>query len=277
MKIIRFLAENNQVRYGVFEWQEEKLEKNKKQALIIEGDIFDKFYLTKKKSTVTKILPPVIPPNIIGIGLNYRRHADETGISYPEIPIMFLKATTAVVGPYDPIILPRSGSEEVDCEGELGVIIGKRSKNVSVSEAMNVVFGFTCANDVSARDWQIRKQKKQWARGKSFDTFCPIGPFLVTKEEIKNPDNLQIKTRINEQIIQDSNTSDMIFNISYIISNISQSLTLLPGTLILTGTPHGVGFSRTPPLFLKENDTVRVFIEKIGELKNTVIMETQNQ
>jgi len=274
MKIIRFLSEKNQVHYGIFERSEEKPDEDKNQAQIIEGNIFNQFLLTKKKIKVKKILPPVIPPNIIGIGLNYRKHADETGISYPEIPVLFLKATTAIIGPNTPIILPRSGPYEVDCEGELGVVIGKRAKNVSASDAMKVVFGFTCANDVSARDWQLKKQKKQWARGKSFDTFCPIGPFLVTKDEIKNPDNLQIQTKINEKLIQDSNTSDMIFNISTIISNISQSLTLLPGTLILTGTPHGVGFTRNPPLFLKEKDTVSVYIEKIGELKNMVQRET---
>jgi 2-keto-4-pentenoate hydratase/2-oxohepta-3-ene-1,7-dioic acid hydratase in catechol pathway len=247
-----------------------------KQVFKIDGDIFNQFSLTKTRLKVIRLLPPVFPPNIIGIGLNYKKHADETGISYPEIPIMFLKATSAVVGPDDPIILPGSGPDEVDCEGELGVIIGKEAKNVSASEAMDVVFGFTCANDVSARDWQIRKQKKQWARGKSFDSFCPIGPVLVTRDDIKNPHNLQIQTRINGRLIQDSNTSDMIFDISTIISNISQSITLLPGTLILTGTPHGVGFTRKPPLFLKENDTVTIFIEKIGVLKNTVIKEIQS-
>lgn len=274
MRVIRFLSEKNQIHYGIPGWSEEKKENKGKQAHKIEGDIFGQFSLTNTKLKVNRLLPPLIPPNIIGIGLNYRKHADETGISYPEIPIMFLKATSAVIGPDDPIMLPASGPDEVDCEGELGVIIGKRAKNITISEAMDVVFGFTCANDVSARDWQIRKQKKQWARGKSFDSFCPIGPVLVTKEEIKNPDNLRIQTRINKKLIQDSNTSDMIFDISTIISNISHSMTLLPGTLILTGTPHGVGFTRKPPLFLKENDTVTIFIEKIGVLKNRVIKET---
>jgi 2-keto-4-pentenoate hydratase/2-oxohepta-3-ene-1,7-dioic acid hydratase in catechol pathway len=263
MKIIRFLSEKNQIHYGIPEG-------SKKKVRPIDGDIFGHFQPTGKRLTVKKILPPLIPPNIIGIGLNYRKHADETNIGYPEIPVMFLKATSAIIGPDDPIILPRSGPDEVDCEGELAVIIGKKVKNVNVNEAMEAVFGFTCANDVSARDWQIKKQKKQWARGKSFDSFCPIGPVLVTKEDIKNPNNLQIQTRINGQLMQDSNTSDMIFNISTIISHISQSLTLLPGTLILTGTPHGVGFTRTPPLFLKKNDLVSIFIEEIGELKNRV-------
>jgi 2-keto-4-pentenoate hydratase/2-oxohepta-3-ene-1,7-dioic acid hydratase in catechol pathway len=144
---------------------------------------------------------------------------------------------------------------------------------VSPDEAMDYVLGYTCANDVSARDWQIRKQKSQWVRAKSFDTFCPLGPCLVTKDEIPNPHQLSIQSEINGKILQDSNTSDMIFDVRTIVSDLSQSTTLFPGTVILTGTPHGVGFTRIPPVYLRPGDTVSIQIEKIGKLTNPVILE----
>jgi 2-keto-4-pentenoate hydratase/2-oxohepta-3-ene-1,7-dioic acid hydratase in catechol pathway len=169
-----------------------------------------------------------------------------------------------------PIILPAAGPDNVDYEAELAVVIGRKVKNVSPSEAMDYVMGYMCANDVSARDWQIEKQKKQWARGKSFDTFCPLGPCLVTRDEIPDPQNLRIRALLNGRIVQDSSTSDMIFDIPAIISDLSRSMTLLPGTVILTGTPEGVGFTRQPPLYLQAGDTVTVTIEKIGQLTNPV-------
>jgi 2-keto-4-pentenoate hydratase/2-oxohepta-3-ene-1,7-dioic acid hydratase in catechol pathway len=138
---------------------------------------------------------------------------------------------------------------------------------------MNYIAGYTCANDVSARDWQIRKQKKQWSRGKSFDTFCPLGPYLVTTDEIPDPNNLTIRTILNGKVLQDSSTSDMIFDIPTIVSDLSRSMTLLPGTVILTGTPEGVGFTRQPPIFLKDGDVITISIEKIGKLTNPVIAE----
>jgi 2-keto-4-pentenoate hydratase/2-oxohepta-3-ene-1,7-dioic acid hydratase in catechol pathway len=161
----------------------------------------------------------------------------------------------------------------VDFEAELAIVIGTIAKNVSRDDAMRHVMGYCCANDVSARDWQIRKQKQQWARGKSFDTFCPLGPCLVTRDEISDPNNLEIKTEINGTVYQRSNTSDMIFDVPTLVSELSQSMTLLPGTVILTGTPQGVGFTRKPPVFLKEGDKVTVSIEKIGTLTNPVIRE----
>jgi 2-keto-4-pentenoate hydratase/2-oxohepta-3-ene-1,7-dioic acid hydratase in catechol pathway len=174
-----------------------------------------------------------------------------------------------------PIFLPHAGPANVDYEAELAVIIGKKVKNASRSEAIDSILGYTCANDVSARDWQIEKQKKQWARGKSFDTFCPLGPYLVTRDEIPDPQNLRIRTVLNGKTVQDSNTCDMIFDIPAIISDLSRSMTLLPGTVILTGTPEGVGFTRQPPIYLQDGDIVTVDIENIGQLTNPVQREDQ--
>ena len=267
MKIVQFVSEEGKCCHGVIKSIEDKT------ALLIEGNIFQKYIVTERKTGIKKILPPVYPPNILAIGLNYKKHADETGTSYPEIPVAFLKGTNTVIAHNDTIMLPRIGPDEVDWEAELGIIIGKRAKNIPVEKAIDYILGYCCANDVSARDWQIEKQKKQWARGKSFDTFCPLGPYIVTRDEIPEPNKLRIQAIINNKILQDSNTSDMIFNVPTIVSNLSQSMTLLPGTVILTGTPEGVGFIRKPPLFLQDGDVVRIVIEAIGELCNPVAKE----
>jgi 2-keto-4-pentenoate hydratase/2-oxohepta-3-ene-1,7-dioic acid hydratase in catechol pathway len=271
MKLIRFLSKENQVLCGLYEPELQD------QARIIRGDIFGTFKVTSKAATIHSVLPPVSPCNILALGLNYRKHADETSVSYPEIPIVFIKATTSVIGHMSPILLPTAGPENVDYEAELAIIIGRMVKNVSPSEAMDCILGYTCANDVSARDWQIEKQKKQWARGKSFDTFCPMGPYLVTRDEIPDPQNLRIRTILNGRTVQDSNTSDMIFDIPSIVSDLSRSMTLLPGTVILTGTPEGVGFTRQPPVFLQDGDSVTIDIEKIGQLTNPVKREEQGE
>ena len=267
MKLIRFLSQENQEMCGLYEPEFQD------QARVIRGDIFGKFKITSKLAKIHSILPPVSPCNILALGLNYRKHADETNVSYPELPVLFIKTTTSVVGHMSPIILPAAGPENVDYEAELAVIIGRKVKNISPSEAMDCILGYTCANDVSARDWQIEKQKKQWARGKSFDTFCPLGPYLVTRDEIPDPQNLQIRTILNGNTVQNSNTSDMIFDIPTIVSDLSRSMTLLPGTVILTGTPEGVGFTRQPPVYLRGGDIVTIEIERIGQLTNPVKME----
>jgi len=215
----------------------------------------------------------VDPPNILCIGLNYRGHAEETNIRLPEVPVLFLKATTAAITDGEAILLPAVGPDQVDYEAELAVVIGRRAKNIEPEKALDYICGYTCANDVSARDWQIVKQKKQWARGKSFDTFCPLGPCLVTKDEIPDPNRLHIQSILNRKVLQDSNTADMIFNIQALVSNLSQSITLLPGTVILTGTPEGVGFTRQPPVFLREGDQITIEIEGIGSLTNPVLRE----
>jgi len=267
MHVIKFISENNETLYG--EWMPESQDRARR----IEGDIFSNFHVIQKEEKIKKILQPVSPPNILALGLNYREHADETNIKYPEIPVLFIKAISSIIGYDDHILLPKAGPDEVDYEAELAIIIKEKTKNIPPDKAIDYILGYTCANDISARDWQIRKQKKQWSRGKSFDTFCPVGPCIVTSDSI-NPDNLRIQTILNGEVLQDSNTSDMIFNVASIVSNLSQSMTLLPGTLILTGTPRGVGFTRQPPIFLKEGDIVTVKIEGIGELKNPVRKES---
>jgi 2-keto-4-pentenoate hydratase/2-oxohepta-3-ene-1,7-dioic acid hydratase in catechol pathway len=268
MKIMRFLSEAGQIFYGVpdpDDW---------KQARIIDGNIYKKFEVRDAYVKVDKILAPVLPPNILALGLNYRSHADETRFSYPETPVLFIKSTNSLLGPGAQILLPRAGCDHIDYEGELVIVIGKRIKNVTAEEAWDAILGYTCGNDVSARDWQFEKQKGQWSRGKSFDTFCPLGPWLVTTDEIPDPGNLKIRTLVNGKVLQDSSTADMIFDIPTIVSNLSQSMTLYPGTVILTGTPEGVGFTQQPPVFLKKGDTVTVSIDGIGELTNPVEMES---
>jgi 2-keto-4-pentenoate hydratase/2-oxohepta-3-ene-1,7-dioic acid hydratase in catechol pathway len=267
MKIIRFVSEEIKVLCGAY------LPEKPDWARIIEGDILGSYKITSREVKIRKLLAPVLPVNILALGINYKKHGDETAMSYPDQPILFIKATTSLVGPERPIILPAAGPDRVDYEAELAVVVGKKVKNIRPDEVMDCILGYTCANDVSARDWQLEKQKGQWARGKSFDTFCPIGPWIVTKEEIANPDNLVIRAILNGRTVQDSNTADMIFNVREIVSLLSQSMTLLPGTVILTGTPAGVGFTRKPPLYLRDGDVISVEIEKIGTLTNKVVRE----
>ena len=270
MKIIRFVSGEQKVLYGAYTPDHPNC------AKIIEGNIFGTYKITSQEIQIKKLLAPVIPINILALGINYKKHGDETAISYPEQPVLFLKSTTSITGHEGPIILPAAGPDHVDYEAELAVVIGKEAKNVMPDKVMDYIMGYTCANDVSARDWQFEKQKGQWARGKSFDTFCPLGPWIVTKEEIEDPNNISIRTILNGQTVQESRTSNMIFNIQEIVSNLSRSLTLLPGTVILTGTPEGVGFTRQPPLFLKTGDIVSIEIEKIGTLTNKVVREDSN-
>jgi 2-keto-4-pentenoate hydratase/2-oxohepta-3-ene-1,7-dioic acid hydratase in catechol pathway len=266
MKIIRCLDESgctllaSQTPEGVFE---------------IEGSLFEPLRVTTRKVVVRKILAPLTPTTIFCIGLNYRKHADETKAKIPEWPVLFMKSPAAVQNPGDPIELPvKLKSTQVDYECELAVVIGRKCKNVKRENALDYVLGYTCANDVSARDWQKDFGGSQWCRGKTFDTFCPLGPCLVTKDEISNPNSLKIRTILNGEAVQDWMTSDMIFDVPTLIEFLSGSSTLLPGTVILTGTPHGVGVAREPKLFLKPGDKVTVEIEGIGELTNPVMDES---
>ena len=216
-----------------------------------------------------ELLAPVRPPNVIAIGLNYRAHADEGGMTYPTAPVVFIKATSAVCGPCDNIVLPAMAPNEVDYECEICIVIGRQAKNVSEKDALGHVLGYTCGNDVSARDCQIRLDR-QWARGKSFDTFAPLGPWIETE---MNPDRARIRTLLNGTVMQDSHTSDMIFGCAKLVSYLSHCMTLLPGTVIMTGTPAGVGFTRKPPVFLRPGDVVEVAIDGIGTLRNQVVKE----
>jgi 2-keto-4-pentenoate hydratase/2-oxohepta-3-ene-1,7-dioic acid hydratase in catechol pathway len=241
---------------------------------LLEGDLFGPLRDTGRVVQVEKLLAPLEPRDIICVGLNYRQHAAETGAEIPSHPVMFMKNSGAVQHPGDPILLPRTlRSDRVDYEAELAVVIGKTCRNVRRDDALAHVLGYTCGNDVSARDWQRNGGGGQWCRGKTFATFCPLGPSIVTTDEIPDPNKLSIRTVLNGEVMQDWNTDDMIFDVPAIIEFMSASMVLKPGTVILTGTPHGVGFARKPPVFMKAGDTVTIEIEKIGSLTNPVIEE----
>ncbi len=212
------------------------------------------------------------PDKVICIGLNYRDHAEESGMPIPEEPVCFSKFSHTVIGPGTAIQLPPV-AHQVDYEAELVAVIGKHGKNISETDARSHVAGYMNGHDVSARDWQIGKPGGQWMLGKTPDTFAPTGPYLVTADEIADPHQLPIRLRLNGETMQDSNTSEFIFNIDQLIAYLSQLITLEPGDLIFTGTPPGVGMARTPPVFLKPGDTVEIEIDGLGTLKNPVVQE----
>lgn len=214
-------------------------------------------------------VPLVRPSKIVCVGLNYTKHAEESGMEIPKEPVLFFKATSALSGPFDKIIIPKN-SKKTDWEVELAIIIGKKASYITKEEALGHVAGYVLHNDVSEREFQLERSG-QWVKGKSCDTFAPIGPFIATKDEIKSPNNLNLWLKVNDKIMQDSCTSDFIFNVQHVISHISQFMTLLPGDIISTGTPFGVGLGLTPPLYLKHGDIVELGIEGLGESKQHVI------
>jgi acylpyruvate hydrolase len=217
------------------------------------------------------LLPPVLHPSkVICLGLNYRAHAAEAGMAVPEYPVLFHKVAGSLIGHNQPIVVPRISSK-IDYEGELAIIIGRRGKYIAEDEALFYVAGYTVANDVSARDLQFRTS--QWTTGKMLDTFGPLGPALVTRDEVADPNALSIKTTLNGQVMQDGNTADMIFRVPFIVSYISEIVTLEPGDVILTGTPPGIGNTRTPQVFMKPGDTITVEIEGLGKLTNPLVGE----
>jgi len=234
------------------------------------GELFGALAFADEYVPVHAFLPPVEPPNIFAIGRNYRAHAAETGSQLPAAPLIFQKATTALLADGQTIRLPRSAPHEVDFEAELAIVIGRQARRVSPEAALDFVLGYTCANDVSARDCQ--RSDKQWARAKSFDTFCPLGPWLVTRDEL-DPDNCAIRSRRHGELMQSANTQDMVFSGRRLISYLSEQFTLLPGTVLLTGTPEGVGLARQPPVFLRAGDRIEVEIEGVGTLANPVALE----
>ena len=266
MKIIRYEDARGTIHFGCVHGDSKVTRLN--------GELFSGLSDTGETADVKQVLAPLVPVDIICIGLNYRKHAAEGNSPIPEFPVVFMKNIGTLQDPGKPIVLPRKlRSNAVDYECELAVVIGKRCHNVAKADALKHVFAYTCANDVSARDWQKDFGGTQWCRGKTFATFCPLGPHMVTADEITNPNSLKIKTILNGEVMQDWNTDDMIFDVPTLIEFLSGSTILLPGTVILTGTPHGVGAARKPPVLLKDGDTVSIEIERIGTLTNPVIDE----
>lgn len=262
MRIVRFLSAE-QVCTGQ--------QIDQQTAYEIDGELFGPHRVTDRKLKIDKLLAPVVPTDILCIGLNYREHAAESGSAIPINPMLFIKSSNTLNNPFDPILIPKR-STQIDYEAELCIVIGKPARHVSREHALDYIFGYTCANDVSARDWQRDKALGggQFARGKSFDGFCPLGPCIVTRDQIPDPNALRISTTINGKVMQDHTTGDMIFDVPALIESLSSTMTLKPGAVILTGTPQGVGFARNPPVWMKNGDTVVVEIERIGKLENPV-------
>ena len=266
MRIVRYLSQEGDVRYAA--------EEPSGRCFDLTGNIYHAFEVTDHEAQMVKLLAPVEPRVLLCIGLNYRDHAQEQGSALPQWPMLFIKSPNSLNHPGDPIAIPTHlASAEVDYEGELAVVIGRDCKNVRREAALDYVFGYTIADDVTARDWQKKYGGGQFCRGKSFDTFAPVGPALLTKDEIPDPGRLRIQTRVNGESRQDSNTSNLIFDIPTLIEFLSGSTTLLAGSVILTGTPNGVGMAMKPPRFLQPGDVVEVEIEKIGVLSNPVAKE----
>lgn len=230
--------------------------------------------LTKLSKDICLAPPVARPSKIVCIGLNYTEHAKETNAQSPKEPIIFFKSTTALVGPNDDVIIPKN-SKKTDWEVELAVVIGKKASYIEESEALNYVAGYSLHNDLSEREFQLEKNG-QWVKGKSCDTFAPLGPFLATKDEIKDVDNLRLWLKVNGQTMQDGNTSNFIFKIPFLISYLSQFMTLLPGDIISTGTPAGVGLGMNPQVYLKPGDVMELGIDGLGSAKQIVKTYAQN-
>lgn len=240
-------------------------------ARMVDGDPIRGFQATDRPVTPGRLLAPVTPAAIVCIGLNYAKHAAEGGKPPPPRPLWFMKLPGAVQHPEEPIRLPRlQPSTQVDYEAELAVVLGRECRNATRASALDHVLGYTAANDVSARDWQRDLGGGQWNHAKSFDTFCPLGPILVTRDALPNPHALRIRSILNGRVMQDASTSDLIFDVPALIEFLSADKTLPAGTVILTGTPEGVGFARQPPVWLQRGDTIAIEIEGIGTLSNPV-------
>jgi 2-keto-4-pentenoate hydratase/2-oxohepta-3-ene-1,7-dioic acid hydratase in catechol pathway len=259
MKIVRFLDAAGEPCHGFVEGD---------RIRVAAGDLFDGLAPTARTVPLagTRLLAPLAPVNVLAIGRNYKAHAEEWGGGVPRAPVMFMKATSSVIGPEADVVLPGIAPRAVDFEAELAVVIGRAARNVGEAQALDYVLGYTCANDVSARDCQ--RGDEQWCRGKSFDTFCPLGPWIETELD---PSGCTIRGRVGGETLQDANTAQLIFNVPYLISYLSAGMTLLPGTVILTGTPGGVGSARQPPRYLKPGEVMEVKIGGIGVLRNRVV------
>lgn len=228
---------------------------------------------TLRTEDITLLAPVPSPPKIVCLGLNYRDHAEEQGASIPDEPVIFMKPRTAIVGPEEPIIRPRF-VKQLDYEAELAIVMGRKGKNIPVSAAEKYIFGYTAFNDVSARE--IQRRDRQWTRGKSFDTFAPIGPCVATANQIPDPDDLRICTRVNGELRQNSSTKNMVFKVYEVVHHLSLVMTLEPCDIIATGTPAGVAaFMKPHPRYLSPGDTVEVEIEKIGTLRNMIVKKSE--
>ncbi|KXS21469.1 fumarylacetoacetate hydrolase family protein [Gonapodya prolifera JEL478] len=289
-RLIRFVSDDGQIYYGEPASLTDRGELgpiDKVEARVVEGFEIDsngvaKGSITTEVRSVSKLLSPIDPasvPHITCIGINYRKHAAETNMPVPVYPIVFSKSRNAVNDPLADVVVPETcTNRQIDYEVELAVVIGKPTKNVPPERALDHVLGYTTSNDVSARKWQGAKLGGgQWNFSKSFDGFAPLGPMLVTPEIIPNPNSLQLTTEVNGEEVQNSSTADMIFDVKNLISFLSQGTTLLPGTVILTGTPQGVGFTRSPPLYVENGDRVKCWVEKIGATHNKFVYEGKGE
>jgi 2-keto-4-pentenoate hydratase/2-oxohepta-3-ene-1,7-dioic acid hydratase in catechol pathway len=268
MRIICFQDEHGQIQWG------DQLDEHR--AVVLAGSPYSWLQPTETTAGISRILAPLRPPIVLAIGRNYKAHAAETGSAPPDNPVLFYKNPGAVIGPGDAIRIPPHCMDppQVDYEVELAVVLGSTARDVKVEDALDHVLGYTIGNDVSARRWQ--RKLGQWCYGKGFDTFCPLGPCIATRDEIPDPQKLRLTTRIDGEVMQDATTADMIFPVAELISFLSRGTTLLPGTVILTGTPEGVGFARKPPVWLQPGMTVEMEIEGIGVLRNPVEAPAQH-
>ncbi len=266
MRLVRFELADGARGWG-------RLEPDGSVAAVVGDPTLGRIHVLDRHVAPARILCPVEPRAILGIGLNYRDHAAETGQDLPTNPPLFMKNPASVQHPGGPIVIPAAADRgpEVDYEGELAVVIGRDAKDVPEERALEHVLGYTVANDVTARRWQKHGGAGQWVRAKSFDTFCPMGPVLVTRDEIPDPQALAITTRVNGEVVQSGRTADMIFPVARLVAELSRDTTLLAGTVILTGTPAGVGVARRPMVFLAPGDVVEVEIPGIGVLRNPVV------
>ncbi|KAL7629118.1 hypothetical protein AAE478_000637 [Parahypoxylon ruwenzoriense] len=275
-RLVRFLAKNGKVYYGDAILPQGVTDiAQTKHARVIKGDIFGKHEVTNDIEDVRLLLAPLAQEDVRTVrclGLNYALHAKEAGLPLPKYPVLFYKPATSLSGPTDPIPVHPIAQEApgLDYECELVVVIGKTARDVPESEALDYVFGYAIGNDVSHRDWQVARGGGQWSLGKGFDGWAPYGPGIVTSEIIKDPQTLKISTRLNGQTVQESNTADQIFNVKKTISFLSRGHTLLPGDMIWTGTPSGVGMGRNPKLWMKDGDIVEVELEGVGIVTNKV-------
>ncbi|KAJ9446116.1 hypothetical protein DIPPA_27862 [Diplonema papillatum] len=268
-RIIRFLSKDGKVYLG------EQPPPGARAATVLEGNVFETLARTDKTAVIDRLLSPIVPTEIFCIGLNYLKHFEESaklrGHTLPEKPAIFCKSRASLNHPESPVWIPRlPRGDELDYEVELAFVIGKTCRNVSKETALSYVHGYTVGNDVSSRHWQKNAGAGQWNKGKSFDTFTPLGPVLVTTDEIMDPQKLVLRSIVNGEVRQNSNTSDMIFSVAQIIEWLSTEQTLLPGTVVLTGTPEGVAAGMKQPKWLKSGDIVECDIESIGILRNFI-------